>query len=66
MVNSARIAKRLDTKSTEKISIAFGDLEGLSELFSSTMGSDTSLEQVKEKVGHGEIEISGRKSLVNL
>lgn len=52
MVNSTRITKRQDTKSTEKVSITFGDLEGVSELFSSTMQSETSLEQVKEKVGH--------------
>lgn len=29
MINNARIAQRLDTKSTEKIFIPFGDLEAI-------------------------------------
>ena len=66
VVNSGRIAKRWGTKITENISIASGDLKGLSELFCSAMGSKTSLEQVKEKWENEEKEISARENLVNI
>lgn len=61
MVNSTRIAKRSDTKSTEKIFIAFGDLEAMTRTpLSSTVGRESRLQEAKEKVSSGEIVTSGR------